>query len=150
MLASNQTPGDPGFYDFSFSGLKTSVLNRVTELDAAGRLGEAVDDLAASFQAAVIDVLAAKTKRAVDQTGFSRVVLGGGVAASRALRAAIAEAVGPEGSVHFPSARLATDNAAMVASAAAWHFDRGAAADEAVTARADLSFPGLSRPAPVR
>jgi hypothetical protein len=38
----------------------------------------------------------------------------------------------------------------MVASAAAWHFDRGAAADEAVTARADLSFPGLSRPAPVR
>jgi N6-L-threonylcarbamoyladenine synthase len=97
MLASNQTPGDPGFYDFSFSGLKTSVLNRVTELDAAGRLGEAVDDLAASFQAAVIDVLAAKTKRAVDQTGFSRVVLGGGVAASRALRAAIAEAVGPEG-----------------------------------------------------
>jgi N6-L-threonylcarbamoyladenine synthase len=150
MLAANQKPDEPGFYDFSFSGLKTSVLTRVTELEAAGRLAGAIDDLAASFQAAVIDVLAAKTKRAVDQSGCSRVVLGGGVAASRALRAAISEAVGPDVPVHFPSARLATDNAAMVASAAAWHFEHGATAGEAVTARADLSFPGLSRPAPVR
>lgn len=150
MLASNQVPGDRGFYDFSFSGLKTSVLTKATELEVAGRLEASVNDLAASFQAAVIEVLAAKTRRAVEQTGYGRVVLGGGVAASRALRAAIAEAVGPSGSVHYPSARLATDNAAMVASAAAYHFARGAVAGEALTARADLPFPGLTRTSPGR
>lgn len=145
MLAAGDTPADPGFFDFSFSGLKTAVLTKVKELEAEGTLAASVDDLAASFQAAVIDVLVAKTARAVAHTGCNRVVLGGGVAASRALRDSIAIAIRPGGSVHFPSARLATDNAAMVASAAAWHFSRGRSAGDDVTARADLPFPGLIR-----
>lgn len=146
MLASNQKPDDPAYWDFSFSGLKTAVLTTVNRLDADGTLERSIDDLAASFQAAVIDVLAAKTARAIEQTGCSRVVLGGGVAASRALRQAIRAVVGDTGSVHVPSPRLATDNAAMVASAAAYHFARGHDGNTGV-ARADLPFPGLIRAA---
>ena len=88
MLASNQQPGDDDYYAFSFSGLKTSVLTRVRALQAEGpdALRDAVPDVAASFQAAVVDVLVAKTMRAVAEKGCARVVLGGGVAASRALR----------------------------------------------------------------
>lgn len=148
MLATNQQPGDPDFYDFSFSGLKTAVSTRVAALEANGQLESAVDDLAASFQAAVIEVLTAKTMRAVEQTGCRRVVLGGGVAASRALRTAIADAIGSTGSLHYPSLRLATDNAAMVASAGAWHFESETAFPAGSMARADLPFPGLERATP--
>ena len=88
MLVSNQRPSDPEFYDFSFSGLKTSVLNRVRGLEADGRMPAATADLAASFQAAVIDVLVGKTMRAVEEYGCPRVLIGGGVAASRPLRCA--------------------------------------------------------------
>jgi N6-L-threonylcarbamoyladenine synthase len=145
MLASSQKPDDPAYWDFSFSGLKTAVLTRVNQLEADGELAGAIDDLAASFQAAVIEVLAAKTGRAIERTGCSRVVLGGGVAASRALRQAIGAVVGPTGSVHVPSPRLATDNAAMVASAAAYHFANGHGEEDTAVARADLQFPGLIR-----
>src|SRR5690606_17016352 len=76
MLASNQQPGDPDYYDFSFSGLKTAVLNRVRELEAEGWLEAETANLAASFQATVVDVLVAKTMRAVEATGCRRVLLG--------------------------------------------------------------------------
>jgi N6-L-threonylcarbamoyladenine synthase len=145
LLAGNQSPADAEYYDFSFSGLKTAVLLRVRALESAGRLPAAVPDLAASFQAAVIDVLAAKTVRALQQTGFSRVVLGGGVAASRALRDALAAALPAGATLHYPSRRLATDNAAMVASAGAFHYGRGDIGTLDTTARADLAFPGLVR-----
>jgi N6-L-threonylcarbamoyladenine synthase len=185
MLAANQVPADPDYYAFSFSGLKTSVLTRVRELQAAGTLAARRADVAASFQAAAVDVLVAKTLRAVAETGCPRVVLGGGVAASRALRAALAAALGARaagaaatadtgsaavtagaaaaaetrsaaaaadatceggaGELFAPSARLATDNAAMIARAALFHYERGAAASLDVTARADLPFPGLVR-----
>jgi N6-L-threonylcarbamoyladenine synthase len=143
MLASTQTPADPDYYAFSFSGLKTSVLTRVRELEASGALEARRADVAASFQAAVVDVLAAKTKRAVEQVGCRRVVLGGGVAASRALRAALAGALGPDGELFAPSPRLATDNAAMIARAALSHYERGTRSPLDVTARANLAFPGL-------
>jgi N6-L-threonylcarbamoyladenine synthase len=78
----------------------------------------------------------------------SRVVLGGGVAASRALREALAAALGSGGSLYHPSPRLATDNAAMIASAGLFHYRNGATAPLDVTARADLPFPGLVRPEP--
>ena len=146
MLASNHTAADPEYYNFSFSGLKTSVLTRVRELEAAGRLDAERDNLAASFQAAVIDVLAAKTMRAVRETRCERLVLGGGVASSHALRTALTAAVAQEGgTLHVPSPRLATDNAAMIASAAAFHFAHGRTAGLDATARADLPFPGLVR-----
>src|SRR5687767_9535120 len=120
MLAGSQSRGDDDYYAFSFSGLKTSVLTRVRHLEGEGRLMAEVPNLAASFQAAVIDVLAEKTMRAVHEKECSRVVIGGGVAASRALRESLAERLGPAGELYYPSPRLATDNAAMIARAAAF------------------------------
>jgi N6-L-threonylcarbamoyladenine synthase len=145
MYAAKQTPADPDYYAFSFSGLKTSVLTRVRELEAAERLEARRADVAASFQAAVVDVLTRKVMRAVAQKRCRRVVLGGGVAASRALRESLAHALQPDGELFSPSIRLATDNAAMIARAAVHHFERGAVAGLDVTARADLAFPGLER-----
>lgn len=102
--------------DFSFSGLKTSVINHVRKNPSV-----ATADVAASFQAAVVDVLVAKARRAADQVGARGLVLGGGVAANSSLRerflAACAED-GRRGAV--PSREMCTDNAAMIG-AAAWH-----------------------------
>jgi N6-L-threonylcarbamoyladenine synthase len=144
MLASNQTWDDDDYYAFSFSGLKTSVLTRVRELEAAGQLEQRRHDVAASFQAAVVDVLTAKVMRAVAEKRCTRVVLGGGVAASRALRASLQAALG-DGELYAPSLRLATDNAAMIARAAVHHYEQGNIAPLDVTARADMPFPGLLR-----
>lgn len=149
MLGARQQPGDDDYYDFSFSGLKTSVLTRVRALEADGRLATATADVAASFQAAVVEVLTAKTMRAVQGTGCARVVLGGGVAASRALRMAFADALGAGGELYAPSLRHATDNAAMIARAGLFHLGRGVRAPLHVAARADLPFPGLRRRAEV-
>ncbi|MEJ2184888.1 MAG: tRNA (adenosine(37)-N6)-threonylcarbamoyltransferase complex transferase subunit TsaD [Gemmatimonadota bacterium] len=143
MLATNQRPGDDDYYDFSFSGLKTAVRTRVLDLDRSGLLDGQTADIAASFQAAVVDVLVAKTLRAVEEKGCRRVLIGGGVAASRALRAAMADALGPDGSLHHPRLRLATDNGAMIARAALFRYGRGERAPLNLTARADLPFPGL-------
>jgi N6-L-threonylcarbamoyladenine synthase len=144
MYASNQEPDDADYYAFSFSGLKTAVLTRVRELEAKGELDARRADVAASFQAAVVAVLVAKVMRAVREKDCDRVVLGGGVAASRALRDALATALGA-GELFAPSPRLATDNAAMIARAGLYHFERAALAPLDVTARADLPFPGLVR-----
>jgi len=124
------------------------VLNRVRHLEAEGRLAGEVPNLAASFQAAVVGVLVAKTMRAVEETGCRRVLIGGGVAASRPLRTAMAEALGADGQLYYPAPRLATDNGAMIARAALFHLERGAPDDLAhldVSARPDMPFPGLVR-----
>jgi N6-L-threonylcarbamoyladenine synthase len=145
MLAGNQEPQDDDYYAFSFSGLKTSVATRVRQLESEGRLQQEVANLAASFQAAVVDVLVGKTMRAVARKRCRRVVLGGGVAASRALREGLQAALGSTGELFFPSLRLATDNAAMIARAAAFRLEQGDVAGLDLTARADLPFPGLVR-----
>ncbi|HSJ23798.1 MAG TPA: tRNA (adenosine(37)-N6)-threonylcarbamoyltransferase complex transferase subunit TsaD [Longimicrobiales bacterium] len=144
MYTRNQAPDDADYYAFSFSGLKTSVLTRVRELEAAGELEARRADVAASFQTAVVDVLTAKVLRAVQQKQCARVILGGGVAASRALRAALQQALGADGELYAPSPRLATDNAAMIARAGLFRYQRGDVAPLDVTARADMPFPGLS------
>ncbi len=145
MLHGGQRPGDPDYYHFSFSGLKTAVRNRVEALEAEGRLGAERDAVARSFQLAVMDVLVAKTVRAVDEKGCRRVLIGGGVAASRALRGALADALGEDGRLFYPSPRMATDNGAMIARTAAFRVERGDVAGLEITARADLPFPGLVR-----
>jgi N6-L-threonylcarbamoyladenine synthase len=145
MLSGGQQPEDPDFYSFSFSGLKTAVRTRVESLRAEGRLDGERARVARSFQRAAIDVLVAKTLRAVEQTGCDRVLIGGGVAASRALRAAFVEALGPDGKLFHPSPRMATDNGAMIARTAAFRYGRGEVAELSLSARANLPFPGLTR-----
>jgi N6-L-threonylcarbamoyladenine synthase len=145
LLSSASRPGQSEYYDFSFSGLKTALRERVRALGAAGETQEARADLAASFQAAVVDVLAVKTLRAVKAQGCPRVVLGGGVANSRALRERLAADLAPGGELFAPSARLATDNAAMIARAAVFRFRRGDVAGHELNASPDLAFPGLLR-----
>jgi N6-L-threonylcarbamoyladenine synthase len=105
-------------FDFSFSGLKTSVVTYVRS-----HPDYSPADVAASFQAAVVDVLVAKTRRAAADTGAKTVCIGGGVAANSALRARIVEACAEDGLACFvPSRELCTDNAAMVAAAAWWRY----------------------------
>ncbi len=144
MLRNEDEPGDPDYLDFSFSGLKTAVGERVAEVKEAGRLPEERADLAAAFQGAVVETLSAKTLRAVDLTGCRRVLLGGGVSANRALRDEIRGRLGPDGRLFHSSPRLALDNGAMVARAAAFRLARGEVGDPGVSADAALPFPGLS------
>lgn len=107
-------------YDFSFSGLKTAVVRAIQDFGGLARLREsetALRDLCASFQAAVIDVLLKKTERALKRERLRRLVVAGGVACNRGLRA---EAARRLQSVHlvFPPPVLCTDNAAMIGAAA--------------------------------
>ena len=101
--------------DVSYSGLKTSVINHVRKLEARGEEIN-VENIAASFQAAVVDVQVKKTMDAVLQAGVDRVFLCGGVAANSGLRAGLAAATDAAGVKMFvPPMELCTDNAAMVA-----------------------------------
>ncbi|HEX8831675.1 MAG TPA: tRNA (adenosine(37)-N6)-threonylcarbamoyltransferase complex transferase subunit TsaD, partial [Longimicrobium sp.] len=145
LLNRGQRPGEAEYYDFSFSGLKTGLRNRVREVEKSGELEAEVPHLAAAFQDAVVDVLATKTMRAVRETGCRRIVLGGGVANSRALRAELTRRLGGSGAVHAPSPRLSTDNAAMIARAAHFRYTRGEVSGLDLNARADLPFPGLRK-----
>jgi N6-L-threonylcarbamoyladenine synthase len=107
-------------YDFSFSGLKTAVF-RETNRYKSGRMP--VEDLAASFQEAVVDALVTKTVRAADEFGVKAINLAGGVSANRSLRRSMKRF--SDVPVRVPPAELCTDNAAMIAAAAHWHFIRG-------------------------
>jgi N6-L-threonylcarbamoyladenine synthase len=106
---------EEGSYDFSFSGLKTAVVNYV----ANTRRKEQelfVPDIAASFQEAVVDVLVTKTLRAASEMGVTTVALAGGVAANSRLRQELHMRANEKGmDVRYPSPILCTDNAAMVA-----------------------------------
>jgi N6-L-threonylcarbamoyladenine synthase len=102
--------------DFSFSGLKTSVMNHVRKHPDVSTA-----DVAASFQAAVVDVLVQKARRAAEQVGARGLVLGGGVAANSLLRERFLSVCADAGIHGFlPSWEMCTDNAAMIA-AAGWH-----------------------------
>jgi len=100
--------------DFSFAGLKTALLYATRELTAE-QLAERSADLAASYQAAIVESLISRTERALQRTGLERLAIGGGVAANGPLRRRVAEL---DAEVHIPGRLLCTDNAAMIASAA--------------------------------
>ena len=105
-----------GSYNFSFSGLKTSVMNYVRKHPDVSSA-----DVAASFQAAVVDVLVTKARAAAKEVGATSIVLGGGVAANSLLREEVLDGCVKDGIQGFlPSRAMCTDNAAMIA-AAGWH-----------------------------
>ena len=107
---------DPQNLDFSFSGLKTAVVNYVRKHPDVSSA-----DVAASFQTAVVDVLVTKTRRAAQRVGAKGIVLGGGVAANSLLREELLGACAKDGVRGFlPSRSMCTDNAAMIA-AAGWY-----------------------------
>jgi N6-L-threonylcarbamoyladenine synthase len=143
MLRRDQRPGDADYYDVSFSGLKTAVLNEKRKWEMGNGHWESAD-LALAFQDSLVETLVEKTARAAEQFKRERIVLGGGVACNRTLVTAMtarAESLGAV--VYAPSGRLATDNAAMIARAGLFHFERGARSPLELNAYATLPLPGI-------
>jgi N6-L-threonylcarbamoyladenine synthase len=139
MLRRHQQPGDDDYFDVSFSGLKTAVLHAVRD-------GAPEDHahIARGFHDALVETLVEKTARAVEQFGRNRVVLGGGVAGNRTLVEAMRQRMRQlDAEVYAPSSRLATDNAAMIARAGLFHYERGERAPLDLNAFASMPLPGL-------
>ncbi|AWK45185.1 tRNA (adenosine(37)-N6)-threonylcarbamoyltransferase complex transferase subunit TsaD [Bacillus velezensis] len=117
---------EEGSYNFSFSGLKSAVINT---LHNASQKNEVIppEDLAASFQQSVIDVLTAKTSKAAKEYGVKQVLLAGGVAANKGLRAALQQEFSHSGDPELiiPPLSLCTDNAAMIAAVGTVAFEKG-------------------------
>jgi len=134
--------GDPSFHDFprtrlddhdfSFSGLKTSVLYYLRDLgdEKASILAQHRPDLCASFQQAVVDVLVGAVRDAAERTGVRHVAVVGGVSANTALRSALRDAAAEDGfEVYTPEMAYCMDNAAMIARAGAMHVEAGHRSD---------------------
>lgn len=112
-------------YDFSFSGVKSSVLNYINSCEMKGITYNQAD-IAASFQKAVIDVLVEHSMKAVDEYGLKQFAIAGGVAANSGLREAMKQACEEKGiTFSYPSPILCTDNAAMIGAAAYYEYLAG-------------------------
>jgi len=127
-----------GSLDFSFSGLKTAVLNYLNTLEQKNER-YSIEDVSASFQQAVVDVLVENTIKAAKSKGIRNIALAGGVAANSTLRTQMKKRAMENGlTMYYPSPVLCTDNAAMIACAAYYEFIRGNLSDLTLNA-----VPGL-------
>jgi len=130
---------EEGSYDFSFSGLKSAVINT---LHNAKQRGETLrpEDMAASFQASVVEVLVEKTMQAAADYGVKQILLAGGVAANEGLRTQLREQMKrlPEVELVIPPLSLCTDNAAMIAAAGTVLLQQGKRASMALNANPSL------------
>lgn len=127
-------------YDFSFSGLKTAVLNYINSQKMKDE-DIVIEDVARSFQDAVLDVLVGKTMRLSKETGINKIAVSGGVSANDGLRKRFQE-MESEGLIksYFPSKVLSTDNAAMIAGAAYFQYKREGASPFSIKAVANLGL----------
>ncbi|MFI5239510.1 MAG: tRNA (adenosine(37)-N6)-threonylcarbamoyltransferase complex transferase subunit TsaD [Gemmatimonadales bacterium] len=139
MLHRTTAVSDPSYFDVSFSGLKTAVLNAVRGSDDIERDRA---DIARGFQDSLVETLVEKTARAAKLYGRNRVVLGGGVACNKALSQALRERLEGDVQVFAPSPRLATDNAAMIARAGLFRYYQGERASLHQAAHAAAPLPG--------
>ena len=131
---------DENTYDFSFSGLKTAVLNYLNQEKQKG-IEICVEDVAASFQQAVIDVLVDKSLRLVKEKNMDKIVLAGGVSANEGLRKLMTEKASKENiEVYYPSKILCTDNAAMIGSAGYYQYIKTGQSDLGISALANLDI----------
>jgi len=131
---------EKGSHDFSFSGLKSAVLNELNHLKMKN-IPYKAEDVAASFQAAVVEVLVEKTVACALEGGYSRVCMAGGVSANKGLRAAMAQAAQDHGfTLYYPSPVLCTDNAAMIGSMAYYNYRSGMTSDLYLNAEPGLSI----------
>ncbi len=131
-------------YDFSFSGLKTAVRNHVALFTSKDRGIDPrlnIKDVAASFQAAVVDTLVERTIRAAIDMGINKIVVAGGVSANSSLRARMNEAAAQRGlTLYLPSMLYCIDNAAMIALAGYLHFKRGETSSLSLNPRASMTL----------
>jgi tRNA N6-adenosine threonylcarbamoyltransferase len=132
---------EEGSYDFSFSGLKSAVINTVHNAEQRGET-IAPEDLAASFQDSVIEVLVKKTEKAVAEYRVEQVLVAGGVAANKGLRNALDKVFSENPAVELviPPLSLCTDNAAMIAAAGSVMFEKGIRADLSLNANPGLDI----------
>jgi N6-L-threonylcarbamoyladenine synthase len=131
-------------FDFSFSGLKTAVALLIAPHGEPPYPRALLADIAASFQAAVVDTLEKRTMAALESEGARTLTLGGGVACNRELRSRLERACAARGvALRIPSPRLCADNAAMIAQIGAWMFERGDQPDLELDAVAALEASGL-------
>ncbi|MFY9285608.1 MAG: tRNA (adenosine(37)-N6)-threonylcarbamoyltransferase complex transferase subunit TsaD [Tissierellaceae bacterium] len=127
-------------YDFSFSGLKTAVLNYLNQEKQKGQ-EISIENVAASFQQAVLDILVDKSFKLANETGSKKIVLAGGVAANQGLREMMEERGTKEGiQIYYPSRILCTDNAAMIGSAAYYNYRKGLISGLSLNAEPNLGL----------
>ncbi|MBQ9914661.1 MAG: tRNA (adenosine(37)-N6)-threonylcarbamoyltransferase complex transferase subunit TsaD [Clostridia bacterium] len=129
-----------GSYDFSFSGVKTAVINYLHKMEQKGET-VAKADLAASFQRAVVETLTEHTRLAAKEKGCQTVALAGGVSANGALRRSFDQMAKEEGmSLYYPPLILCTDNAAMIGCAGYYLYEKGVFADSRLNAVPNLKL----------
>ncbi|MBI0028315.1 MULTISPECIES: tRNA (adenosine(37)-N6)-threonylcarbamoyltransferase complex transferase subunit TsaD [Gilliamella] len=126
----------PGL-DFSFSGLKTAAANTIHQYNQGVDLDEQTKaDIARAFEDALVDTLLIKSRRALEQTGFNRLVIAGGVSANKTLRNKLAELMAQrKGQVYYPRIEFCTDNGAMIAYAGMIHLKQQQYSDLAINVR---------------
>ncbi|PKR76530.1 tRNA (adenosine(37)-N6)-threonylcarbamoyltransferase complex transferase subunit TsaD [Halalkalibacillus sediminis] len=125
-------------FDFSFSGLKTAVINQLNQFKQKNETYR-IEDIAASFQASVIEVLVEKTYRAAVENGVEQVIVAGGVSANKGLREALEERFKDAGiTLMIPPLHLCTDNAAMIGAAASISYRKGNFSDFTLNANPGL------------